>query len=412
MSNISETKNLNEGDKENPGQKKNIVVAENQGRNINCYKETEYSMFSDQPTGNDKYDRHRSIVRDISAYEKQKHERLARIKEEKRNRKGKKQGVNFFDVMMEFCESYNPECKFSWGEFVKKYNFAKDVAVSNLSKYIYNILPKDDTMMKPDNEYFYGKTNKNKYLFFYDFRQKILFRKSYDIVILDMDYSDKFTHDEITNHLADISEKMSELGVNMVFSLYFTDRGIHPYVISATYKRNYYWIDFLRTICDDPYHVAFVYDSGFNTRLSVKENKPYDKVLWVENEQKSLDITPEDEQKFVVDSDLPTFTFKSLYLNKNVEIKYPDEISVIGNVNSIPKSRTSLMVYQFTDYILTDFCKKIDTTKIEKDIYGQFIYPFDNSLDNLRKDLIYLVDYSEKLYAKNPPEYVQYFEED
>lgn len=329
------------------------------------------------------YAEHMEIIDEISNYEEWKTGVLEGTV------KADHDTINF----IKFLNSYQSGCTTTWPEFITKYRFVKHVNINNNVRSVYNIIPDDGTIMDPYKSYTDGNIPKDGYLIGYDFRGKILFKRSYNTLMLDYDYKDGFNLRHVINKLSDFTNKGKKYGINFVFMIFPSDRGVHAYLISHEYSRNYIWVDFLRILCNDAYYTAFSYTVGFNSRLNKKPDHPEDDVIWISPLQEKPSETRYslfEQPEFDVDIDIPSIQFSSYYFNRILSIKLPNNPNIIGDKSYVDEN---LLINPYMDYILAQYMKNIiDTKRLESDIYDQFIYPFQSNLDNLRLDIRRLID--------------------
>ena len=220
----------------------------------------------------------------------------------------------------------------------------------------------------------------------YDFRNQVIFRNSSQILMLDYDYADGFTVEKIVSKLDNVVRQARKFNVELVFLIFPSDRGVHAYLISHKYEKNLIWVDFLKLLCNDAHYTAFSYEIGFNTRLNKKREYPDDDVIWVS----PLAAKNSDTE---IDKDFPTISFPSEYFNRVLDLKIPklSEVRIFGNINYI---NMELLQYPFIDYMLSQYMKNVvDSEKLEKEIYDQFIYPNISHIEALRSDILQIIEY-------------------
>lgn len=340
------------------------------------------------------YTEHMEIIKDISDYEKWKSEVL----------NGDIQVDSITFNMLRFLDNYNSNCTTSWADFITKYRFVRHANATNAVRHVYNIIPNNGEIMSPFDSYLNGKMPPNGYAISYDFRGKILFRRSYKTVMIDYDYKDGFSLKTVIDKLNDAVRIGSTFGLNFVFVVFPSDRGVHAYLVSYEYNRSFIWVDFLRIMCNDAYYTAFSYDLGFSARLSRKPDHPTDDVIWISplqekpiNDEYSLFNAP--NPTFNVDTNIPSVKFSSDYFNKTLDIKVPSRLNVVGSNTYIDKN---LLINPYIDYVLVQYMKYLDNTKsLESDIYNQRIYPYQSNMEHLRSDIERLVILVQNIFS-NP----------
>lgn len=320
------------------------------------------------------YNQHKEIIEEISQYERWKEQIV----------EGSVRDDTYGNIV-KFLHYYKDECSGTWADFISKYRFAKHAAEINEIRYVYQILPNTYDIMSPhQNDEI--STLPGEMKINYDFRNQVIFRNSSQILMLDYDYADGFTVEKIVSKLDNVVRQARKFNVELVFLIFPSDRGVHAYLISHKYEKNLIWVDFLKLLCNDAHYTAFSYEIGFNTRLNKKREYPDDDVIWVS----PLAAKNSDTE---IDKDFPTISFPSEYFNRVLDLKIPklSEVRIFGNINYI---NMELLQYPFIDYMLSQYMKNVvDSEKLEKEIYDQFIYPNISHIEALRSDILQIIEY-------------------
>lgn len=302
---------------------------------------------------------------------------------------GKKRTDPEKSALLNFLNDYETKCGVSWADFITKYRFVRHANSNNIVRSIYNILPNSGSIMNPSESYLEDKMPSKGYIISYDFRAKIVFKRQYETLVFDFDYQSGITLEGVAVMLENIVTEGLKYGINFVFALFPSDRGIHVYLLSHKFSRNMIWVDFLRTLCDDAYHIAFAHNAGFGARLTKKTDQPNDKVIWINPlQERVIDETiPNIQPPFDVDTNIQSRVFMSEYLNSEIEIKMPqvEQLNIIGDTQFI---KNNLLLHPYMDYVLVQYFSNIDVSgSLESEIYDQFLFPFKSNMDSLRNDI-------------------------
>ena len=332
------------------------------------------------------YIEHIQIIREVDGYEKWKADVLS---------KNITTDETTFN-MLKFLDNYGKRSpnlcrKTCWAGFIERYRFAQYATITASVRSRYTIYPNADpanNIMDPKTAFMFGQIPEPGFMLEYDFRAKIVAADFYDIMMLDYDIKDEATREKVVSELQTVIAIGHQNNVNLAFAIFPTDRGIHAFLISHPYERNYMWIDFMRLTCNDANYTAFSFARGFGIRLTKKLEQPEDVVSWVEPIETDL---VGNELESIVDTRFAQTKLYSRYLNRSISIRYfNDDLIILGNKSAVLPQ----LFYRIRlQYILMQYYRNLsldDIAQLECDIYNAAIYPYSSRIVEMQRDVISL----------------------
>lgn len=277
----------------------------------------------------------------------------------------------------------NGQCISCWAKFIRSYNFATYAAETGVPRSVYMLYPENKGFVTKKTGYLYGQEPKEGYMLEYNFRSKILALVLYDTMMLDYDTEKEgLISEDIIKYIKRVVDYAKTIGVNLAFVYFRTDRGLHLFLVSHKYDRNIYWVDFMNQLCNDAWYTAFSYIRGFGIRLSKKPEHKEDIVAEIGMNSSGPEYIETNLDEY------PKITFKSKYLNKDLELRYfTNKYPLIGDINHV--LRDQLINVRF-HYLLVQYCRNLtlkDIDRLECEIYDFELDLNKQPIENLKYDM-------------------------
>lgn len=379
-------------------------------RNKSAHKDRNHYVDKSRNRNNDEQDKRRDQYNDNDKdqnQEKQKSFQSARSREigvhndiinkikEYEEMKRKSEGVPMMELVKTLkdrlvlkaeetkCSLDDAPCVSCWAKFIRAYTFATYASEVGAYRSVYYLYPGKHTFKQIGNGNLYGEAPKEGYMLEYNFRSKIIALELYNTLMLDYDTEkEEVSIEHIIKYINNVVDYAKTIGVNLAFTYFTTDRGIHIFLLSHKYERSLYWVDFLNQLCNDPWYTAFVYVKGFGIRLTKKPEEEEDIVAEIGMKTPGADYIDIDLEKY------PKLLFQSKYLNKDIELRYfKDQYPVIGDINYVLEEQ--LMDVKF-HYLLVQYLRNLSLKALEKlecDIYDNELEINKVPLENLIQDI-------------------------
>jgi hypothetical protein len=271
-----------------------------------------------------------------------------------------------------------------WINFIKDAVFTEYINSINLSNFfIFPILSEEN-----DNNYstqLYLRPTNN--IISYELNKKFLAITFTDVIMFDFDIKDEIkseviTPEEYKKNLLSVINKVKNIsqvfykkyGIVIKFLFLTTDRGYHFFLLNRTgYYRNLFLIHLMMAVCNDNWYSAFSYNNGWAIRLLKKKKTDYTAEIAFSDDFKNCLKNNNNipDSKFNIQKLNGKINFMSKIFNKNVEIRYPENIfneSLIiiepdtsVQVDYIDENIQSILNYYMpdidqTDYIFNKIC--------------------------------------------------------
>jgi hypothetical protein len=272
---------------------------------------------------------------------------------------------------------YKPTCRGCWADFIGLLSFARYAVkmAEKTSRYI--ISP------NPNGKNFLDYTPYDDVYVEYDFRSKIFAITCPNLLMLDFDYKHDITLDSIKNMLNGIVRTGKAIGVDISFVIFPSDRGVHVFCLSHSVWKNLLFAEFMTKMCNDPDYSAFCYARGTSMRLSPKPDHQDDLVAWHQPYELADGEIP--------DQNFPSIRFKSLFLNRTINIKTfnPEDLDIIGTGFDHRAFKNIRQQYHLIKYFTA--MSKDDRDFIHCEIFDSYIKQEDSSMSKLRADVEYIL---------------------
>ena len=271
-------------------------------------------------------------------------------------------------------DAIKSKCKTCWADFIGLLSFTRYAVKMAESSSRYIIYP------NPDGRNFFRYTPKDGFYVEYDFRSKIFALTNRNLLMLDFDYKEEGNNlAEIKIMLYDVVEIAKDLGVDLSFVVFPSDRGVHVFCLSHKIWKNLLFSEFMIKLCNDANYTSFCYARGTSMRLSPKPDHPDDIVSWHQPEILTEKDSPDDYFK--------TIPFRSELLGKTIDIKTfsVEDLDVIGQGFDKDAFRYIKQQYHLIRYF-TSLSKDV-RDMIHCEIFDSYIFQNDKTIAKLRVDV-------------------------
>jgi hypothetical protein len=98
---------------------------------------------------------------------------------------------------------------------------------------------------------------------------------THDIMMIDFDFKEGFTRETAIQSIVEWTEYMHERGLDYLFMMYDTDRGVHAFLINQRISHlSQLGFDISMDLCNDPYYIGFSDVTGYCVRVGPKVKRP------------------------------------------------------------------------------------------------------------------------------------------